>query len=162
MCYYFVNNFIGSLDFSKPGWLIDGNKERNMVTFEYVDKTWCMRDGRTIARKYGYTKPTFMYLYYRLEKNEFLLFDRVFHKIIQNSNGIRREEEKSDNSDVDQTDEDEEEEDNEGSDENEEDDDDEDDEDEVDEVNYHDFEIIVSHSLANTKQVFVSIFLIVS
>jgi hypothetical protein len=121
-----------------------------------------MRDGRTIARKYGYTKPTFMYLYYRLEKNEFLLFDRVFHKIIQNSNGIRREEEKSDNSDADQTDEDEEEEDNEGSDENEEDDEDEDDEDEVDEVNYHDFEIIVSHSLANTKQVFVSIFLIVS
>jgi hypothetical protein len=129
MCYYFINNFSRSLDFSKPGWLIDGNKDRNMVKFEYVDKTWCMRDGRTIARKYGYTKPTFVYLYYRLEKNEFLLFDRVFHKIIQNSNRIRREierAEESNNSDADQTHEDEEEEvavadedeDTEGSDEN--------------------------------------------
>jgi hypothetical protein len=160
------------MDFSKPGCLIDGNKDRNMVRFEYVDKTWCMVDGRNIARKYGYTKPTFVYLYYRLEKNEFLMFDRVFHKIIQNSNGIRRENELSDESDntddnetdeEDETDNDDDSEEVEDSDENGEEDDNEVDEaDDVEPNNFNEFEVFVSHALANTKQVFVSIFLFVS
>jgi hypothetical protein len=177
------------MDFSKPGWLIDGNKSRNKVTFEYVDNTWCMVDGRTIARRYGYTKPTFVYIYYRLEKNEFLFFDRVFHKIIQNSNSIplssesdntddneTDEEDETDNDDdseevedsdengeEDETDNDDDSEEVEDSDENGEEDDNEVDEaDDVEPNNFNEFEVFVSHALANTKQVFVSIFLFVS
>jgi hypothetical protein len=112
-----------------------------------------MVDGRTIARRYGYTKPTFVYIYYRLEKNEFLFFDRVFHKIIQNSNRIRREHERAEESDDDEVDD---------SDESEENPDADDEVDEVDPSKYKQFEIYVSNSLANTKQVFVSIFYIVS
>jgi hypothetical protein len=148
------------MDFSKPGWLIDGNKSRNKVTFEYVDDTWCMVDGRTIARRYGYTKPTFVYIYYRLEKNEFLFFDRVFHKIIQNSNRIRREHERAEESDDDEVDDSDESEENEDADDNG--DEHANEVDEVDPSKYKQFEIYVSNSLANTKQVFVSIFYIVS
>jgi hypothetical protein len=169
------------MDFSKPGCLIDGNKDRNMVRFEYVDKTWCMVDGRNIARKYGYTKPTFVYLYYRLEKNEFLMFDRVFHKIIQNSNSIplssesdstddneTDEEDETDNDDdseevedsdengeEDETDNDDDSEEVEDSDENGEEDDNEVDEaDDVEPNNLNEFEVFVSHALANTKSYF--------
>jgi hypothetical protein len=130
------------LDFSKPGWLIDGNKDRAVVKFEYVDNTWCMINGKSVARKFGYTKPTHVYLYYRLQKNEFLLYDKVFHKIIKHANRIRRVED--DNNAAEVVDED-----------NESDDD----ADAVDPPNLNEFKLKVSHSLATTNQVFVSIFL---
>jgi hypothetical protein len=34
------------IDFSKPGWFIDGNKDGTMVNLKYVDKIWYMIDGK--------------------------------------------------------------------------------------------------------------------
>jgi hypothetical protein len=132
------------IDFSKPGWLIDANKVRTKVNFEYVDNTWCIINGKTIARKFGYTIPTYVYLYYRLEKNEFMLYHKVFHKIIKHNNRIRREEEETDDNDNTAT---------RISD---------DDADAVHATNFNEFKLIVSHALATTNQVFVSIFVILS
>jgi hypothetical protein len=168
------------MDFSKPGWFIDGNKDRTMVNFKYVDKVWYIIDGRSVARKYGYTKPTTVYLYYRLENNEFLLYDKIFHKIIKHSNRIRREEEvapivlssDSDTTNADKSDEDNESDDSDeidevdDSDENQEvDDSDENEEvddneaDAVDQADFYNFELNVTDALATSNQVFVSIFL---
>ncbi|WJX26974.1 hypothetical protein P8452_64171 [Trifolium repens] len=178
MCGHFVNNFSRMMDFSKSGWFIDGNKDRTMVKFKYVDRIWYIIDGRLVARKYGYTKPTAVYLYYRLEKNEFLLYEKIFHKIIQNSNRIRREQDEAPitlSSDSDKTSDENqneehvsddsddgeefvdsgENEDSDDSDDNGESDDNEiDDGDDVDPADFNEFEVVVTHALATSNQVF--------
>jgi hypothetical protein len=138
------------IDFSKPGWLIDANKVRTKVNFEYVDNTWCMINGKTIAMKFGYTNPTYVYLYYRLEKNEFLLYDKLFHKIIKHNNRMRREQEEAEEND------------NTAARISDDDHESDDDADAVDPTNFNEFKVIVSHALTTTNQVFVSIFVILS
>ncbi|MCH79378.1 ATP-dependent DNA helicase PIF1, partial [Trifolium medium] len=85
MCPQVLTNYSNKLDLTKPGWFIDGAKEKAMVFFKVNQGMWYISSGHLVAKKFGFTEPTLIYLYPRLNNNEFLMFEKYYHKILKNA-----------------------------------------------------------------------------
>ena len=137
MCPQFIINFSNKLDFTKPGWFIDGNKNKAMVVFKFTSGYWYISSGIDVANKFDFYEPTIIYLYFRCENNEFLMFEKTYHKILKNQvppPWVRQIFEAmhppthSDDNDLDE---------------------------DRDAIDFYKFDVKITHAMANSNQVFV-------
>jgi hypothetical protein len=78
MCPQFANKYIFKLDFDYYGWINNKGQICTMVIFKRRADKFYISDGRVVARRNGFTKPTTVILYFEGVDNRFSMFPAIY------------------------------------------------------------------------------------
>ncbi|MCH97605.1 hypothetical protein A2U01_0018600, partial [Trifolium medium] len=73
VCSKWLKKYESKIAFQKPGWITNLKKETTMVYFKWINGRWFISSGIMVARKYGFTVPTSVILFYK-EDNKFKIW----------------------------------------------------------------------------------------
>jgi hypothetical protein len=75
--------FKNKLNYELPAWLIDATGEKAECCFKATRDKWFIKPKCNLGNIFQITEPKTVYLYFRFQKNEFMMFEKKFHKIFK-------------------------------------------------------------------------------
>ncbi|WJX38466.1 hypothetical protein P8452_26128 [Trifolium repens] len=79
----FLMKFKNKLNYELPAWLIDANGEKAECCFKATRGKWFIKPKCNLGNIFQITEPKTVYLYFRFQQNEFMMFEKKFHKIFK-------------------------------------------------------------------------------